>query len=248
MNLAKYLARLGYGTRREVEALLARGAVTDDAGRRLDDRATLAACPHDRIRVAGEPLDPPPGSVFLLHKPAGYVCSTSDRPPLVYDLLPPRLRQRDPIVAIVGRLDRDTTGLLLLTDDGALLHRLTSPRSHLPKAYRAQLADALSGSEGQTFGSGTVTLDGERTPLAPATLDPLSAREARLTITEGRYHQVRRMFAAVGNHVTALHRESLGPLTLGELPEGAWRLLTLGERAALDDAVRTARARPRDPG
>jgi 16S rRNA pseudouridine516 synthase len=244
VSLAKYLARLGYGTRREVEALIARGAVTDDTGRRLDDRVSLATCAHEAIRVAGEPLDPPPGSVFLLHKPAGYVCSTSDRPPLVYDLLPPRLRQRDPIVAIVGRLDRDTTGLLLLTDDGALLHRLTSPRSHLPKTYRVQLTEALAGTEGEAFAAGTLLLDGERTPLAPATLEPFSAREARLTITEGRYHQVRRMFAAVGNHVTALHRESLGPLTLGELGEGAWRLLTLGERAALDDAVRAARARP----
>jgi 16S rRNA pseudouridine516 synthase len=207
----------------------------------LDDNANP---PHAAIRFRGEPLEPPFPLVLMLHKPDGYTCSADDPGATIYDLLPPRFALRNPQLSPVGRLDKDTTGLLLLTDDGALLHRLTSPRSHLPKTYRVQLTEALAGTEGEAFAAGTLLLDGERTPLAPATLMPFSAREARLTITEGRYHQVRRMFAAVGNHVTALHRESLGPLTLGELGEGAWRLLTLGERAALDDAVRAARARP----
>ncbi len=244
MKLARYLAHLGYGTRRDVERLLAAGAVTGADGHRFGPADVLPAHPdaHATLRVHGEPLDPAPGAVLLLHKPAGYVCSTEDRNPLVYDLLPPRFRLRSPIIAPVGRLDRDTTGLLLLTDDGPLLHRLTSPRSHLPKSYRAALAQPLRGDEAALFASGTLHLDGERTPLAPATLELLGGHDARLTITEGRYHQVRRMFAAVGNHVRALHRDRVGPLTLGTLAEGAWRLLEDAERDALDHALRTARA------
>lgn len=243
--LSKYLMLLGYGTRREVEPLFALGRVTDAGGERLRETDTLASAPHDAIRVDGQPLDPPPGSVFLLHKPVGLVCSTSDSAPLVYDLLPPRLLGRSPVVAPIGRLDKDTTGLLLLTDDGPLLHRLTSPKSHLPKRYRATLASPLRGDEAERFSDGTLRLDGERTPLRPALLEPLGDRASRLTITEGRYHQIRRMFAAVGNHVQALHREAFGPITLGALTEGAWRLLSAEERAALDDALREARATQR---
>jgi 16S rRNA pseudouridine516 synthase len=115
-----------------------------------------------------------------------------------------------------------------MTDDGALLHRIVSPRSHLQKAYEATLARDLRGDEGAIFASGTLLLESERTPLAPATLAVLGPRLAQLTITEGRYHQVRRMFAAVGNHVAELHRSRVGGLTLGALEIGQWR--------ALDDA------------
>ncbi len=243
--LPKYLMLLGYGTRREVEPMFAFGRVTSADGATLRETDTLATSPHDLIRVDGQPLDAPPGSVFLLHKPAGLVCSTSDAAPLVYDLLPPRLRLRSPVVAPVGRLDKDTTGLLLLTDDGPLLHRLTSPKSHLPKRYRATLASPLQGHEAARLAEGTLLLDGERTPLRPAIFEPLGEREAALTISEGRYHQVRRMFAAVGNHVVALHREAMGPITLGSLAEGAWRLLSDDEREQLDEAVRVARAAQR---
>jgi len=241
-TLLKYLSTLGHGTRRELEPLFAQGRVTDTEGRHLAATEPLSNISHEAIRVDGEPLDPPPGSLLLLHKPAGLVCSTSDRAPLVYDVLPPRLRQRTPVVAPVGRLDKDTTGLLLLTDDGPLLHRLTSPRSHLPKTYRATLSSPLSGDEAARFAAGTLMLQGERTPLLPAQLEPLGEREARLTLTEGRYHQVRRMFAAVGNHVVALHREAVGPIALGTLPEGAWRVLTTEEREALKLALTQARA------
>jgi 16S rRNA pseudouridine516 synthase len=241
-TLVKYLVLLGHGTRREVEALFAQGRVTDTAGGRLPPTESLNRTPHDAIRVDGAPLDPAPGSVLLLHKPAGLVCSTSDRAPLVYDLLPPRLRRRTPVMAPVGRLDRETTGLLLLTDDGPLLHRLTSPRSHVPKRYRVTLAAPLTGTEAARFAEGTLQLDGERTPLRPALLEPLDEREAWLTITEGRYHQVRRMFAAVGNHVRALHRDAVGPITLGPVAEGDWRVLTPEERTALERALHAARA------
>jgi len=130
----------------------------------------------------------------------------------------------------VGRLDRETSGLLLLTDDGALLHRIVSPKSHLSKRYEVTLARDLRGDEAEVFASGTLLLESENTPLAPAVLEVQDARHASLILTEGRYHQVRRMFAAMGNHVDALHRSAVGGLTLGELPDGEWR--------ALDDAAR----------
>jgi 16S rRNA pseudouridine516 synthase len=134
---------------------------------------------------------------------------------------------------MVGRLDRDTSGLLLLTDDGALLHRIVSPKSQLPKVYEATLAEDLRGDEAALFASGTLMLDGETQALAPATLTQLEPRRAQIATIEGRYHQVRRMFAAVGNHVHSLHRVSIGGLGLGELAPGAWRLLTPADLAAL---------------
>ena len=223
MSLIKYLANLGYGSRREVAALVAARQVTTADGRVLRDGD---AWQHDSLRIAGEAPDPAPGSVILLHKPVGYVCSTKDAPPLVYELMPTRFLKRSPVMATVGRLDRDTSGLLLLTDNGALNHRLTSPRAHLPKMYRVTLAADLDGSEGALFASGSMMLSGEDTPLAPAALAVIDSRTAELTITEGRYHQVRRMFAAVGNHVNLLHRAAIGDLSLGELTAGAWRLLS----------------------
>ena len=223
MSLARYLARLGYGSRREMERRLRLGDITHADGTRLTDAASYA---HHELRIGGEPLDPPPGVVILLHKPVGYVCSTQDRPPLVYDLLPPRFPHRTPVMATVGRLDADTSGLLLLTDDGDLNHRLSSPRHHVPKTYRVELAEPLRGDEGASFASGTLRLQGEATPLKPADLLVVSDRLAELTIHEGRYHQVRRMFAAVGNHVAALTRIALGPLTLGTMSPGSWRVLT----------------------
>lgn len=238
VSLARTLAKLGYGTRKEAERLLSTRRVTTADGTVLSDRATAA---HHDIRVDGAPLDPPAGSVVLLHKPVGYVCSTSDRPPLVYELLPSRFPHRDPVMATVGRLDADTSGLLLLTDDGALNHQLTSPRWHLPKRYEVTLADPLRGDEHAIFAAGTLMLQGERTPLLPASLDVLGERRAGLTIREGRYHQVRRMFAATGNHVTTLHRVSFGPLTLGALAEGAWRVLSADEVVHLREAVRAAK-------
>src|SRR5690606_20816704 len=180
-----------------------------------------------------EPLDPAPGMALMLHKPVVYTCSTRDPGRIVYDLLPPRFRLRKPVLSSVGRLDRDTSGLLLMTDDGALLHRIVSPKSKLPKVYEATLAEDLRGDEAALFASGTLVLASEDTPLAPAVLEPLGPRRARLVLTEGRYHQVRRMFAAAGNHVTALHRTRIGGLPLGNLPPGDWRLLDDHDLAAL---------------
>jgi len=230
MKLVKHLANLGYGSRKDVTAMLRNGWVTRADGSTLgpDDSAA-----HEDILLDDEPLDPAPGMLLMLHKPVGYTCSTKDIGRLVYDLLPPRFRLRNPVLSSVGRLDRDTSGLLLMTDDGALLHRITSPKSHLPKVYEATLASELRGDEAALFAAGTLMLDGEKEALAPATLDSLSPRLARITTIEGRYHQVRRMFAAVGNHVEALRRTRIGGLELGALAPGEWRLLEAEDRARL---------------
>jgi 16S rRNA pseudouridine516 synthase len=140
---------------------------------------------------------------------------------------------RSPVLSSVGRLDRDTSGLLLFTDDGALLHRIISPKAQVTKVYEATLAQDLRGDEGELFASGSLMLETEKEPLAPAVLDVLGPRHARLTVTEGRYHQVRRMFAAAGNHVESLQRISVGKLALGELPMGEWRVLDAGEVALI---------------
>ena len=222
MRLVRLIANLGYGSRREVAMMFREGRITDAAGEVLyaDDQRE-----HADIRVDGEALDPPIGLSLMLHKPVGVTCSSKDVGRLVHDLLPERFRLRNPALSTVGRLDRDTSGLLLLTDDGALLHRIISPKSAVAKVYEATLAEDLRGDEVALFASGTLMLDSEKTPLLPAELEILEPRRARLTLHEGRYHQVRRMFAAVGNHVVALHRCSVGALTLGDLTEGDWRVL-----------------------
>ena len=230
MTLIKYLANLGYGSRRDVTALVAARHVTRLEGTAVRDGDLWS---HDALLVDGAPLDPPPGSLLMLHKPVGHVCSSRDVPPLIYDLLPPRFLQRTPVMAAVGRLDRDTSGLLLLTDDGALNHRRTSPRAHVAKTYHALLAHPLHGDEVARFASGTLRLSGESTPLAPAALVIDNQTNVRLTVTEGRYHQVRRMFAAVGNHVVQLHRVAIGALELGDLGAGCWREVTPAERSML---------------
>ena len=230
MKLVKHIANLGYGSRKQVEWLFREGRVTDAQDEVLyaDDKVA-----HDTIRIDGEPLDPAPGLLLMLHKPAGYTCSTKDSGRLIYDLLPPRFRARSPIVSPVGRLDRDTSGLLLMTDDGLLLHRIISPKSELPKVYEVTLAEDLRGDEAESFASGTLMLESEKTPLLPAELEVVAPRNVRLTLHEGRYHQVRRMFAAVGNHVAALHRSRVGGLDLGGLEAGQWRLLGEEDRAKL---------------
>ncbi|MBC8090234.1 MAG: rRNA pseudouridine synthase [Phycisphaerae bacterium] len=226
MKFIKYLANLGYGSRREVERLFKVGAITDADGKVLTAADTFA---HNDVRVDGEPLDVAPGRALMLNKPTGYVCSSKEASQLIYELLPLRFRDRSPVIAPIGRLDRDTSGLLLLTDDGQLNHRITSPRTHLAKVYEVSLANPLRGDEAVIFESGTLMLESETVPLKPVVLRQLDALRVEVTLTEGRYHQVRRMFAAVGNHVNALHRTSIGALQLGDLPSRSWRPLDDGE-------------------
>lgn len=230
LRLSRWLAQLGYvESRREAEAFIDRHRVGIDG--EPVERGDVK-CTPDRVTIDGEPMDPA-RLVLLLNKPAGYVCSHEDSGLRVYDLLPERYRFRSPKLITVGRLDKDTTGLLLLTDDGTLAHRLTHPRHHVAKVYEVTLERLLKGDEAALFAKGTLMLDGETTPLQPADMEVLGENRARLTLHEGRYHQVKRMFAATGNAVTALHRAQQGGLALGGLAEGEWRLLDAEDEAAL---------------
>ncbi|MFN4297223.1 MAG: pseudouridine synthase [Brevundimonas sp.] len=237
-RIDKLLSNMGYGSRTEIGRLAQAGGVVLDGVDVADvsKRIPVTADLSQRMEIDGAPLDPPPGLVLLLHKPLGMTCSHKEDGALVYDILPDRWRRRDPALSTIGRLDKETSGLLLLTDDGDFLHRVISPRRHVAKVYRANLARPLVGTEGALFASGELMLEGEAKPLAPADLDVISPAEALLTVTEGRYHQVRRMFAAVGNHVEALHRERVGGLTLpDDLAPGQWRLLTPDEASRVFD-------------
>ncbi|HEY4300315.1 MAG TPA: pseudouridine synthase [Candidatus Didemnitutus sp.] len=224
-RLDQLLANLGYCSRRASRDWLEGGRVTvegteaRDPGRKVDAAA---------VRVDGEPLDHPDGLLLLLHKPPGLVCSHDHREgATVYDLLPERWRRRHPPVVSVGRLDKETSGVLVLTDQSALVHRLTSPRHKVPKTYGATVDADLPPGLGALFAAGTLVLPGETEPCAPAQLRVTGPRAAELVLTEGRYHQVRRMFSSQGCEVLALHRRSFGPLETNDLAPGAWRELPL---------------------
>jgi len=224
-RLDQLLANLGYCSRREARAWIDAGRITV-RGAVAGDPAQKAA--PAEVEVDGAPPDHPEGLLLVLHKPLGLVCSHEAREgPNIYSLLPERWRQRNPIVTSVGRLDKDTSGLLLLTDQSLLVHRLTSPKHKVRKVYRATVNRDLSTELVPLFASGTLLLDGEKAPCAPAELRLLEPREAELTLTEGRYHQVRRMFAAGGATVLTLHRARFGALELGDLAPGQWRELPL---------------------
>jgi 16S rRNA pseudouridine516 synthase len=225
LRLDRLLANTGVGSRSEVKVLLGRGHCTVD-GEVVRDPATKIDDPS-RVRFAGEPLDRPNGVFVMLNKPVGYACSHDDREaPLVDDLLPSSWAIRTPRPEAVGRLDRDTSGLLVITDDHQLLHRLTSPKHHVPKVYKAVLAQPFPDDSHarERFASGSLLLDGDAVPCRAATLSVDTADRMQVTIelTEGRYHQVRRMVAACGGHVETLKRVAFGQLSLGKLPLGEY--------------------------
>jgi 16S rRNA pseudouridine516 synthase len=228
LRLDRLLANLGYGSRREVLQMARDERIQLDGAtlRDIEQRVPLTAEFATRLNVDGVAIDPLPGVLLMLNKPVGVTCSHKDKGQIVYDLLPERWRRRDPAISAAGRLDKDTSGLLLLTDDGAFLHKIISPRRHIVKRYVATLDQPLRGDEAAIFAAGTLMLHGEEKPLLPALLESISPLEAAVTLTEGRYHQVRRMFAAVKNHVTALRRVAIGGLTLpDDLAPGEFRLL-----------------------
>lgn len=228
LRLDRLLSNMGYGSRREIQELARAGAITLDGIviEKADQRIAITPDLPVRMQIDDEPLDPPPGLMLMLHKPLGVTCSHKEAGPLVYGLLPERWRRRDPALSTIGRLDKETSGLLLLTDDGGLLHRIISPRNHVTKRYHVTLDRPLRGDEAAVFASGTLLLDNEDKPLLPVPMETLSPTSAYVTLTEGRYHQVRRMFAAVGNHVTQLHRDRIGGLELPEdLEPGQFRIL-----------------------
>lgn len=229
-RLDKLLAGTGKWSRREVKALVRQGLV------RVDGR--LAASAEDKldpaaaiITVAGETISLCRFTYVMLHKPAGVLTATEDRKqPTVLDLLPPELRRIG--LAPVGRLDKDTEGLLLLTNDGELAHRLLSPKYHVDKRYLARVDGELSAADTEAFARGMTLGDGLE--CLPAGLEVLSDRVCIVTLREGKFHQVKRMLAARGAPVLYLKRLSMGPLTLDDsLAAGAYRLLRAEEISAL---------------
>ena len=235
-RLDRLLANMGYGSRRDIDRMAKSGWLTLDGAivKDVSLRVTLERDLPTRLRVQGEAIDPLPGMVIMLHKPLGVTCSRKEDGAIVYDLLPERWRARDPSLSTVGRLDKETSGLLLMTDDGDMLHRIISPKHHVPKRYVVELDRALKGSEAEIFAAGTMMLDGETTPLLPAELEVTGEKAARLTLHEGRYHQVRRMFAAIGNHVTKLHRDTIGALAMSStFAAGEFQVMSADEIARI---------------
>ena len=229
----KLLSSTGKWSRKEIKELVRQGRV------RADGRAVLR--PEEKLdpdaaalTVDGEVVDCSPYVYVMLHKPAGLLSATEDsRQPTVLDLLPPELKRRGLFPA--GRLDRDTTGLLLLTDDGPLAHRLLSPKKHVDKVYLAKVDGRVDENDVRALAAGMALADGLR--CLPAELEPLGDGSSCLvTLREGKYHQVKRMLAARGKPVLALHRLRMGPLALDEgLKPGKWRFLTARERALLKE-------------
>ena len=223
MKPADLLFTQGFGTRRECAALVASGGldvegagVIDDFERELDVAGELW------FRVCGGPRWPyRPRALVVMNKPAGYECSQKPRHhPSVYSLLPAPLRGRG--VQAIGRLDEDTTGVLLFTDDGTLVHRLTSPKHHVAKVYEVRCRHPVDPGQVERLCSG-VLLHDENETVRAAACEPTGERALRLTLTEGKYHQVKRMVAAAGNRVEALKRSAFGRHRLDGLAPGAWR-------------------------
>lgn len=229
-RLDKILAATGKWSRKEAKALIKAG--------RVKVEGTLPAGPEDKVAegtavtVDGRPISTEKYVYVMLHKPAGVISSTEDpREETVLTLLPKELRRIG--LFPVGRLDKDTEGLLLLTNDGQLAHQLLAPGKHVDKVYYAEVEGELDEEDRQAFRAGITLADG--TVCLPAELELLpDPGQGLVTIREGKYHQVKRMLAARGKPVTYLKRLSMGPLELDRgLPPGRWRLLTLEEKASL---------------
>ena len=240
MRLDDLLFSQGFGTRRVCAGLIERGLVNVGGQPCTDPGAFMdIADPGFAFAVQGVTWPYRERAYLMLHKPAGTECS--HRPgawPSIYTLLPAPLRQRPAPgkvqgVQAVGRLDQDTTGLLLLSDDGAFIHRMNSPRRHVPKVYEVTTKHPLDERQLERLRAGVV-LDDDPRPVRAAAAEPVSEHHLRLTLTEGKYHQVKRMVAAVGNRVDALHRSRIGALNLpGDLAPGQWRWLDEGDLALL---------------
>ena len=229
-RLDKFLCDSGVGTRSQVKAIVKSGRVTvdgvpeRDGGRKIDPAVHAVCC--DGERLGGRRR-----IVVMMHKPAGYVTATEDpSQPTVMELLPGELRNMD--LKPVGRLDKETEGLLLFTNDGSLLHRLITPKKEVPKVYYARHEGSAGQEDVDAFAAGLTLRDG--TVCRSALLEPMGPGESHITVCEGKYHQVRRMMASRGMTVVYLQRRKEGPLELGNLPKGAVRELSEEEVALLD--------------
>ncbi len=227
VRLERLLANLGYGSRKDVGKAIKDGAFLMNGDVVLDPSLQIDPEEMSNSTFDEEPLDPVSPLTILLHKPRGYTCSSDEQGLLIYDLLPPRWKKRDPLLSSAGRLDKDSTGLVLMTDDGQLLHKIISPKIHVEKHYRVKLRDDLKGDEAALFSTGSFCLKNDVKPLKPAEWIPESSRSGVMILQEGRYHQIRRMFASIGNHVEDLHRFKLGGMDLSELAEGSYKILEL---------------------
>ena len=225
MRLDKFLSQNSDSSRSLIQQAIKAGRVSvNDVVAKKGDQKLVG---KEIVRLDGNIVEPFKTRYLMLHKPLGYVCANSDSDyPTVVDLIRmPRWQE----LQIVGRLDIDTTGLVLLTDDGQWNHRITSPRHECDKIYRVTTANPISDETAALFAAG-VQLHGEKAPTRPAQLEFISSHEARLKIHEGKYHQIKRMFAAAGNLVVALHRESIGNIQLDPaLAPGEYRALTADE-------------------
>jgi len=220
----RLLSRLGYCPRSAAKQWVKDGRVTVDGTPVVKhDVKVMPVSSQGGVLIDGELLDHPDGLTIVLHKPPGFVCSHDEREgPNVYSLLPTRWQNRNPTVEAVGRLDKDTTGLLILTDDGVLSHTLTSPNKHLWKTYHVEVDVDVPQDAIEKFASGALILTGEKKPCKPAllTIGDTNRKRATLKLTEGRFHQVKRMMRSVGCEVLSLHRARFGDLTLGDTEEG----------------------------
>lgn len=242
LRLDKYLADMGIGTRSEVKAMIRRGQVT--VGGQTAKSADLKVGPEDEVMCAGTPVEYVQNEYYMLHKPAGVISATEDRKDkTVIDLI--RTKKRRDLFP-VGRLDKDTEGLLIITNDGLLAHQLLSPKKHVPKVYYAKISGRADSGDIEKFKNG-IEIDADFTAL-PADLKILSVSgekenavsEIEVQIFEGKYHQVKRMFEAVGKPVLYLKRLSMGPLALdGNLACGDYRPLKKEEIEALRQCLNT---------
>jgi 16S rRNA pseudouridine516 synthase len=227
LRLDRLLSNLGYGSRKEI-ALLVRARRIKLHGQpitKADQPIALSDAAGGMLTFDDEPVDPPSPLAIMLNKPPGYTCSHDERGLLVYDLLPPRFRIRKPALSCAGRLDKESTGQVIMTDDGDLLHRIIHPKSHAEKHYHVTLDRPLSGNETALFAPGDFLMKGDTKPLKPAQWVQETPTTGHMTLHEGRFHQIRRMFDTLGNEVTALHRYRTGNLELGSIEPGQYRVL-----------------------
>lgn len=222
MRLDAILTRFGYCSRRESARWIRAGRCC--IGGRVAKSTSEKADP-DEVTIDGKPVEFPRGLYVAFCKPIGYTCSHSEEGDLIFDLLPESWLRRNPVVSTVGRLDKETSGLILISDDGGFIHRMTSPKHHVPKTYAFVTSAPVPPEASALFSSGEMMLEGEKKPLLPAELNRESECEGTLVLHEGRYHQVRRMLSAVGAPVIALRRIAIGAHSLEslQLSDGEWK-------------------------
>lgn len=239
MRLDDLLFSQGFGTRRVCAGLIQQGLVQFPSRVSLESATDINATEGMPFTVQGQRWEYHEKAYLMLHKPAGYECS--HRPgawPSAYSLLPTPLRQRPTKTVVqgvqaIGRLDQDTTGLLLLTDDGPFLHKMSAPKHQVPKVYQIRTDREIDAQQIEKLLAGVVLNDDPKPVKAAAALQT-GDKTLAMTLTQGKYHQVKRMIAAVGNHVIALHRSQIGSLVLSDdVPSGHWRWLTAQELSSL---------------